>query len=452
MLKRLHIAILILLSTAVFACAAELKPSAELSAGSAPFETKIRVDNPSDAFLLIDASSPDTSWASREPEGRAVVLNVQVDARSAGQIVLYGGDTTMPYSATLGPLDPGMHDLSIMFDENASPAKQARAVISAMDVKFVDQGNHLYDVYRHSPILYLYGGDPTTDVPLLIFYTVIDKGASKTIQYEVVFSNEDGGTGGIPLMLMAQYGRMTDIEWTYQVTLNRNSGKILTEIYQGPGHVVHAFTGEKVGRHPLLRVATKNGNFDQDGATGIRTGLMPVSFVPGERPRDAVMDDFPWLARISNQEMIAERKARRNNNEHSPFLSDLRDYIYVDCHAHNHNGQRTLVFKAQVGEDGDWYTSDPGEYGMIIGTKPNAGRAVASGWFRTNIRMPRGTRPEDITAFRFVGMDDVDYTIYEVHAFMLNSDYTRGPDLFEFSGNAHLTPETDVFHFPVVHQ
>ena len=56
---------------------------------------------------------------------------------------------------------------------------------------------------------------------------------------------------------MATWGRTTDIEFIYGVEVD-DSGRIVAEEFQGPGHEVPAFTGQHEGRHPLLWVSTDN--------------------------------------------------------------------------------------------------------------------------------------------------------------------------------------------------
>jgi hypothetical protein len=54
---------------------------------------------------------------------------------------------------------------------------------------------------------------------------------------------------------MARWGRTTDIEWIYQITLDAR-GRVLSEVYQAPNHETKAFTGARLGVHPMLETGT----------------------------------------------------------------------------------------------------------------------------------------------------------------------------------------------------
>ena len=43
--------------------------------------------------------------------------------------------------------------------------------------------------------------------------------------------------------MMLSWGRTTDIEWVYQISLN-SEGQIISEIFQGAGHTPTTFNGE----------------------------------------------------------------------------------------------------------------------------------------------------------------------------------------------------------------
>ncbi len=83
-----------------------------------------------------------------------------------------------------------------------------------------------------------------TDLPLLMWYEIAPTPRGRQYRYSVIFSNEDGGTQTD--RLMATWGRTTDIEFVYGVELD-DSGRILAEEFQGPGHEVPAFKGQHEG-------------------------------------------------------------------------------------------------------------------------------------------------------------------------------------------------------------
>ncbi len=58
--------------------------------------------------------------------------------------------------------------------------------------------------------------DKFSDIPLITYYEIFDEPENiKKIRYTTIFSNEDGGTQSAALM--ARWGRITDIEWIYEM-------------------------------------------------------------------------------------------------------------------------------------------------------------------------------------------------------------------------------------------
>jgi hypothetical protein len=48
---------------------------------------------------------------------------------------------------------------------------------------------------------------------------------------------------------MARCGRMTDIEWIYELRVRGTTGERLSEIYQAANHETHKFGGKRLGSH-----------------------------------------------------------------------------------------------------------------------------------------------------------------------------------------------------------
>ena len=72
------------------------------------------------------------------------------------------------------------------------------------------------------------------------------------IEYSVVWSNEDGGTGASAGLLMAQWGRTTDIEWIYRVEVDAKGRRVPgSGVFQSPNHGTTTFRGRYDGTHPL---------------------------------------------------------------------------------------------------------------------------------------------------------------------------------------------------------
>lgn len=96
--------------------------------------------------------------------------------------------------------------------------------------------------------------------PLLMYHTWRVEGDRTVIDYQCIYSNENGGTGTRSNLLMASWGRTTDIELVSRVILRRRPAAepLQEDFFQARGHEVEAFAGAKIDQHPLLQVVTDN--------------------------------------------------------------------------------------------------------------------------------------------------------------------------------------------------
>ena len=131
------------------------------------------------------------------------------------------------------------------------------------------------------------------------------------IEYTVIWSNEDGGTN--TPSLMARWGRTTDIEWLYRVTVDANGNRI-SDAYQSIGHGTQAFDGIREDDHPLMQVVTSNNNMasvtDLATSSGYRFFLETGEALPANRAREAMMDAHPWSYLVMAKEMAREGQDR----------------------------------------------------------------------------------------------------------------------------------------------
>lgn len=434
MMRRLFFVVSILLFLAARAAGQDL---IVLSPEIPELEFPIAVMGGGETCVILTMSSPDTSWDNRPHSG--LILHGAIDGEFANDIVVFGGGQFLEYTMCAGPLSPGEHTLKLTRDPDLSPARQGSVVIYEIVAHTFLHQDFLFFLYEFSPFLYERAAEQSTDVSLKLFANPVSEGGRTTIEYHVVLSNEDGGTGRNPAILMSRYGRTTDIEWVYRVVVDEATGDIISEQYQGSGHETRDFTGRKIGRHPVLRVATDNGNFEQDGETPVRVGLLPVRFSWGDgQPRDAIMDAFPWMHHIASQEMFAENKASRDYNRKSAQLGDMRDYVYIDYQAQNLNGEKTLSFEVQLKGGKHWYSTNPGKDVPFLG---DDGLLAFSGWMRTNIKLPPGVKPGDIESLRILGSGNVSYEIMAVKVFVLDDLYMPRPPFFELPEKVVLSPE-----------
>ena len=154
-----------------------------------------------------------------------------------------------------------------------------------------------------------------------------------TIEYTVIWSNEDGGTD--TPALMARWGRTTDIEWIYRVTLDRRGRKALRRL---PG---------ARPRDPARSPARASAATRCCGPARATTTWLPVAArgrglalplparhrrrsLPAGRAREAMMDANPWTYQVMAKEMAREGKLESPASPDTPALSDQRDYLFAE--------------------------------------------------------------------------------------------------------------------------
>ncbi|MFH1537544.1 MAG: hypothetical protein ABIH66_01200 [bacterium] len=414
------------------------EPLATLSKSSPVWESTFDIKEGGESFLVLKLSSPDTSWQNNE--SKSVVLKVSADGEGYADIILFGGPEGLEYTSYAGTSSPGVKKITVEFDSERSPAPDARAIVHSAEMKTFGKSDKNHLVYKYSPLVYPRDGSATDDIPLLLYCNSAGDSQVVSLEYQVVFSNEDGGTGGHSPILMAQWGRTTDIEWAYQAKISRKTGKLIYETYQGEKHSTNVFTGRKINGHPVLRTATRNNNFDQAGEEAIIIGLMPLIFEQGDSPREVIMDLHPWTHRIANEEMFAEKKAVESSFGKYYEMGDARNYVYIDYNGRNNKAKRTLEFMIKLRGENKWYTSDPDIFNPL---QENPGKLDRSGSCRTNVEVPPGTLPERIEKIRLNGTAGVDFEIFEIKTFFLDENYVRQPDFFTFKGDIHLTDDNN---------
>jgi hypothetical protein len=204
-----------------------------------------------------------------------------------------------------------------------------------------------------------------------------------SLQYTVVFSNEDGGTS--TRALMARWGRTTDIEYIYRVWPEKDRA-----IIQSKDHADIVFTGPWFGSHPLLIPFTLNNMVT--GAiepAALRFQLAPVVIPSLDGSRERVMDSHPQTYSIMTKELLRERKLRPFGEVDGEKISDPRNYLYIEYDARHQ--QSALTVRAAL-KDGRVFSSDLGRIDYAISR---------DGPVRTTIELPPGTAPADVSHLEF---------------------------------------------------
>ena len=344
-------------------------------------ERTFPINAEAEVLLDLTASAPRTSWVKSGSE--AAVATVFVDGQYNQDIILFAGERSFTYRILLGHFKLGEHALRIDFNRKQSAPKASTIEIQDAKISVVDRSKAEYQALSFAPLIY---ARPNTigrfsDIPLLMWYETERTGNLTTIRYSVIFTNEDGGTQ--TSALMARWGRTTDIEWVYEVQINEQD-KVVAAAFQGVEHKTQSFRGKEEMGHPALFVVSDNNNVSDRGKSEMRFALRPIPFDLSRSSREEIMDRHAWIYQVMAAELEREGRiaeASRAGNQ----MADPRHYLYLEA-ASEQRGT-TLSFAVKLKADPKWYTSDLGI---------NYYKIDRSGYFRTTVRLPAGTKPDQI--------------------------------------------------------
>ncbi len=345
-------------------------------------EMKFAADVAAEATLDLIASVPGTSWEKSGSE--AATVSILVDGKKHQDVILFAGAKQFTYRLLLGRVAAGEHRLRIELNRQQSAANVTTVNIADAKVTLIDRGQPDFRMIAHAPILF---ARPDTigkfsDIPLLMYCETLKEAGKTTLRYTVIFSNEDGGTQ--TAALMARWGRTTDIEWVVDVELDA-AGRVVNSTFQGANHVTKTFQGKREADHPLFLTETINNNFSDQGDSAMRFTLRPISVDLSAHSREWVMDQNPWTYTVMAEEMTREGKITEERTL-GARIGDLRNYLYVDAASTQQSGA-LFSFAVKLKNDPRWYTSD---FGI------NSYKIERSGYFRTTVRLPKGTKLNQI--------------------------------------------------------
>ncbi|MBA2493447.1 MAG: hypothetical protein H0V31_01970 [Acidobacteria bacterium] len=344
-----------------------------------------KLSSAADYLLTLKASVKGASWQKKNAE--AAVLTVFVDGKYNQDLILFAGEKVFEYQALLGNLGAGDHKISIVLNEaRSAPNAKKVKIRSAFSVAFedllanaatTDRSILAYIATINAPFIYARPDtiDKFSDIPLITYYEIFDEPENiKKIRYTTIFSNEDGGTQSAALM--ARWGRITDIEWIYEMRV-KETGEILSAIYQGANHETKNFTGNRIfGNHPLLFDATINNNFSVAGCSALRFSPMLVQANLADGSRETVMDNFAWTYPIMAQEGVREGRVNIAKLD-ANTIDDPRNYLYAEIYSEPEN---TAINVEAETFDTQKFSSDAGNAAL---------RVNRTGYVRVALRVPQ---------------------------------------------------------------
>lgn len=334
---------------------------------------------------------------------------VRVDGRENQHVVLTPGVGRSTYTALLGPLDAGVHEIQLVPSPYwpADPGVRIRDVAS----RVVRPEDSAFALLQYAPSLGLRADTIGTasDLPLVMYVEDLRQNGEGWVRYSVIFSHEDGGT--VSPALMARWGRTTDIEFVYEIEWR--SGRVVQERIQAPDHKVLPFNGAREGSHPYLLVATLNNMVIDRGLSVAAVRPAPVAVNLATATRESVMDAHPWIYKIMARELTLEGRIGTQ-------VRDPAEYLYVEAELQLENAAVAVVVTAPDGP------SDS--------TTGNEQWAVdRNGWVRMAVRAPvNATSLQWRCIARKKSPGDASRCSIDLtRAFRLTNTYLPGPNLVQ---------------------
>jgi hypothetical protein len=331
----------------------------------------------SEMVAELDLRAPATDWSRQGKE--AALATVFVDGRAQQQIMLYAGDRQFAYTVFLGALAAGAHNVDVR-----GPG------VEFSGARFREDSS---DVTANAPVLYARANTvgKYSDIPLIVYCERLSENGAPFLQYTVIFSNEDGGTS--TRALMARWGRTTDVEYVYRAFPGRAT-------IQGKDHKEVEFRGQRDGTHPLLMPITDNNMIGEaDAPTPIRYQIAPILVDLAGHSREEVMDHHPITYEVMAKELQREGKLRPFGAVDGEKVSDPLNYLYFEMKLTKR--ESSVAALVHLKGDSSWYSSNLGHSDFAIRTWTRGSAESASGFVRTTVELPPGTKRDQIAEIGF---------------------------------------------------
>ncbi|HIF63228.1 MAG TPA: hypothetical protein EYG16_06460 [Deltaproteobacteria bacterium] len=398
------------------------------------FETAVE----GQATAAITMAAPGTDWGA--VEDTAIVVEYDLDGASQGTAVLYGGGDSTAYRVQLGALSAGVHTLGLRYRKKLGTVKKAPALLESLAINVLSLGDPGYDALRVAPVLLgidtnlnpysVHPGNGLSDVPVVMTWDASSSGGVTSYFYVMAWSNEDGGTGLFPEVLISQWGRPHDIETIVRVDVDDTTGNIVAAWHRfDESGSMAAFTGTmRGGTHPVVRTRTANGLIADDGDSDFVFGLVPFEReATGSRERILLLEPVSWV--VAAKEFTREFKTELNPNATAAKPSNLRNYLWVEYNVDTDVGTQSIRGRAVV--DGTVYLSD---HGQLSGGGA-LGLLSGEGYSQVGIEVPEGTTPAQVSSVGIQGVGTMSGTLFDLHVFMLDNDYYPTQEVLTFSGS-----------------
>lgn len=346
-----------------------------------PFSAARSVKTAGEGRLHLKMAAPGTDWARRGAE--SAVVSVYLNGTHTADLVLHGGASWTDYTVALGPLGTGLAQVEIRFRPDLSPRGATEVFVDNAWLDTIAPTHPDYLLWRYAPRLYGRPDNASSDTPLLLLSRVQSEGNYQRLAYAFVWSDQDQGDDAVTRLALG--GTTTDIDWVYELFVDRRTGAVPKAVVQGAGTLTDPLRGSLQKGHPVLRTVTKNNMVSPEGTSPLLFALpIAAGYTEQQAAREQVLDLYPWAVALSAKELARQGQ---------PL--DPRDYLYIDFNASLPLGG--LLAAEVTLRNGRVLTSDQGIVERMISR---------SGWGRTAIALPSGTTTQQLGPVRLVRRDN----------------------------------------------
>ncbi|WP_144445497.1 hypothetical protein [Inquilinus limosus] len=351
-------------------------------------------------ILHIDAQAPSGAAWGNTDGSNAGIVSVYVDGRYYADATILS-ENPEGVDVNLGALGDGPHtielrDSTAIGTGNQGAVSDVRASTRQLDMHASGpQERDAALAARYAPVVHLEdNGQAGNNVPLLSGAQVRrnDDGTT-TISYSVLYSNEDGGDGAEPGRLNGKWGRNTDDESVFSVTVDDRSGEVVGFDSKSLGEGASHWEVDANGR-PVVTVVNGHNQYGWASDHPHRARNRAFSGAPIVTPDKntiSLMNDHPWTWTVSTAEMRREGKLDEGRPHDRLYLnlvdgrgSDFKDVDRIQVVLND--GRVVTVGKYHAG-------------GLF-----NIGDNRLNSSNNVSVALPEGIDPADVAEVRIEGL------------------------------------------------
>ena len=355
-------------------------------------------ENPT--ILHIDAQAPPgAAWGNTDGNNTGIV-SVYVDGEYYADATILS-ENPEGVDVNLGALGDGPHTIELR-DSTAvgtgSDASVSEVEMSTRQLDVNDPQEHdaaLAALY--APTVHLQDNSQAgNNVPLLTSAQVRhNEDGTTTISYSVLYSNEDGGDGEDPGRLNGKWGRNTDDESVFSVTIDDHSGDVVDFDSKSLGGGASNWEVDEHGR-PVVTIVNGHNQYGWASDHPHRAQNRAFSGAPivtGDKNTISLMNAHDWTWQVATSEMRREDEIGDGRPHERLYLN------LVDGDGSFRDADRIQVVL------GDGRVVTVGEY-HAGSTVFNFGDNRLNDSNNVSVVLPAGIDPSDVVEVRIEGLPD----------------------------------------------